>query len=160
MSETPTVRLTAGSIKDKVGAGTSRPPHDVQLPVIGLGTAGLLGESGYELVAATGVVPAVNQVPWSPRRHDPETLAASRERDVVVMGYGPLRRTDLADPTLATVAEVHGVSPAQVVLRWHLHHDVLVIPRSADPDRRRANLDALTFELTPEEIAAIDALTQ
>ena len=130
------------------------------------GKARAVGVSNYsiaqvdELIAATGVAPAVNQVPWSPPRHDPETLAASREREIVVMGYGPLRRTDLADPTLAAVAGTHGVSPAQVVLRWHLHHGVVVIPRSADPHRRRANLDVLTFALTPDEIAAIDALAR
>ncbi|MGH3876236.1 MAG: aldo/keto reductase [Actinophytocola sp.] len=148
------------------GGAAAVPTWQALLAARESGKARAVGVSNYslaqvdELIAATGAVPAVNQVPWSPRRHDPETLAASRERDVVVMGYGPLRRTDLADPTLAAVAEAHGVSPAQVVLRWHLHHDVVVIPRSADPDHRRANLAASTFALTPDEIAAIDAISR
>ncbi len=111
-----------------------------------------------ELTAATGIAPAVNQVPWSPSRHDPVTLAASRERGVVVEGYSPLSGTNLAEPALAAVADAHGVTAARVVLRWHLHHGIVVIPKSGDPARLRANLDLWTFALTPEEIAAIDAL--
>jgi diketogulonate reductase-like aldo/keto reductase len=111
-----------------------------------------------ELTAATGVTPAVNQVPWSPPVHDPAALAASRERGIVVQGYSPLSGTDLNDPTLAAVAAAHGVTPAQVVLRWHLHHDILIIPKSANPDRIRANLDLWGFELTAEEVSTIDAL--
>jgi diketogulonate reductase-like aldo/keto reductase len=111
-----------------------------------------------ELTAATGVAPAVNQVPWSPRHHDPATLTASRERGVVVEGYSPLRGTDLADPALTAIARAHGVSAAQVVLRWHLHHGIVVIPKSADPARQRTNLDLDGFALAPDELAAIDAL--
>ncbi len=125
-----------------------------------------VGVSNYDLIqldeltAATGVVPAVNQIPWSPRHHDPATLAASRQRGVVVEGYSPLRGTRLADPTLTGLARAHGVSPAQVVLRWHLHHGIVVIPKSADPGRQRANLDLDGFALAPDEIAAIDALAR
>jgi diketogulonate reductase-like aldo/keto reductase len=111
-----------------------------------------------ELSAATGVVPAVNQIPWSPRHHDPATRAASRERGVVVEGYSPLSGTDLADPALTAIAGAHGVSAAQVVLRWHLHHGIVVIPKSGDPGRQRTNLDLDGFALAPDELAAIDAL--
>jgi diketogulonate reductase-like aldo/keto reductase len=111
-----------------------------------------------ELAAATGVLPAVNQIPWSPGGHDPELLAAHRERGVVVEGYSPLSQADLGHPTLRTVAAAHGVSTAQVVLRWHLHHDIVVIPKSGHPARQRANLDLDGFALTGAEIAAVDAL--
>lgn len=111
-----------------------------------------------ELTSATGVTPAVNQIPWSPGRHDPGTLAASAERGVVVEGYSPLSDTDLADPALREIAAAHGVSAAQVVLRWHLHHGIVVIPKSGDPARQRENLDLWSFEPTPGELAAIDAL--
>ncbi len=113
-----------------------------------------------ELTAATGVAPAVNQIPWSPPRHDPATLAASRERGVVVEGYGPLSGTDLADPALAGIAAAHQVSAAQVVLRWHVQHGVVAIPRSGDPARLRANLDVWGFELTAAQMAAVDALAR
>jgi len=112
-----------------------------------------------ELTAATGVVPAVNQIPWSPRHHDPATLTASRERGVVVEGYSPLSGTNLADPALTAIARAHGVSAAQVVLRWHLHHGIVVIPKSGDAERQRTNLDLDGFALAPDELAAIDALT-
>jgi 2,5-diketo-D-gluconate reductase A len=112
-----------------------------------------------ELVAGTGEAPAVNQIPWYPRRHDPAVLAASRERGVVVMGYSPLNGTDLTAPALTAAAAAHGVSAAQVVLRWHLHHGIVVIPKSADPRRLRMNLDLWGFALSPGEIAAVDALS-
>jgi diketogulonate reductase-like aldo/keto reductase len=136
---------------------------DALLTELGAGRARAVGVSNYDvaridqLTAATGVTPAVNQVPWNPRRHDPAMLSASRERGVVVEGYSPLSSTDLTDPTLAGIAAAHGVTPAQVVLRWHLHHGIVVIPKSADPGRIRTNLDILGFALTPEEVHAIDA---
>ncbi len=50
-------------------------------------------------------------------------------------GYSPLKGTNLADPMLVDIAEAHGVTPAQVVLRWHLEHGITVIPKSANPER-------------------------
>jgi 2,5-diketo-D-gluconate reductase A len=110
------------------------------------------------LIQATGQAPAVNQLPWSPARHDQALLAAHAERGVAVEGYSPLKGTNLADPVLAGVAEAHGVSPAQVVLRWHLEHGITVIPKSQHPERIAANLDLLGFALSPDEVARIDGL--
>ncbi|WP_315094651.1 aldo/keto reductase [uncultured Cellulomonas sp.] len=123
-----------------------------------------IGVSNYsiaqldELIAATGEAPAVNQIPYSPRDHDPDLLAAHRERGVVVEGYSPLKRTSLDSPALVSAAQAHGVTPAQVVLRWHVQHDVVVIPKSTRQERIATNLDILGFELTEEQMAAIDAL--
>jgi diketogulonate reductase-like aldo/keto reductase len=111
-----------------------------------------------ELIAATGEAPAVNQVRWSPRHHDPGLLNGLRQRGVVVEGYSPLKGTKLNDPLLAKIAAAHGVTVAQVVLRWHLEHEIAVIPKSADPDRIAANLDLLRFGLDPAEVASIDSL--
>jgi 2,5-diketo-D-gluconate reductase A len=128
------------------------------------GKARAVGVSNYyldqvgQLARATGVVPAVNQVPWSPVQHDAAVLAASHRLGMVVEGYSPLSGTDLNHPALAAVAALHGVAPAQVVLRWHLQHGVVVIPRSSNPDRLRANIDLWSFELSPAEVAGIDAL--
>jgi 2,5-diketo-D-gluconate reductase A len=112
-----------------------------------------------EVIAASGHAPAVNQVHWNPARYDPAVLAAHAERGVAVEGYSPLKDTRLGDPVLTEIAAAHGVTPAQVVLRWHLEHGITVIPKSAHPDRIVANLDLLGFRLTPEQIAAIDALS-
>jgi diketogulonate reductase-like aldo/keto reductase len=111
-----------------------------------------------EITRATGEKPAANQVPWSPARHDSRTLSAFRSRGVVVEGYSPLKGTRLRDPVLAAVAASHGVTPAQVVLRWHLEHGIPVIPKSAHRDRIEANLAVTGFSLTPDEVARIDRL--
>ena len=123
-----------------------------------------IGVSNYspaqldELAEATGVMPSVNQIPYSPTDHDPVLLAAHRERGVVVEGYSPLKRTPLDHDVLADTAANHGVSPAQVVLRWHLQRDVVVIPKSVRRERLAENLDIFGFTLTLEELDAIDAL--
>ena len=128
------------------------------------GLARAVGVSNYstsqvdELIAATGVAPAVNQVKWGPALHDPEFLAESVQRGVVVEGYSPFRSTNLDDPVLVEVAQAHEVTPGQVVLRWHLEHGVVVIPKSSTPERIRANADIFGFSLTEDEVARIDAL--
>ena len=111
-----------------------------------------------ELTAATGQHPAVNQIPWSPSRYDPALLAAHADRGIAVEGYSPLKGTPLRDPVLAEIAARHQVTPAQVVLRWHLEHGITVIPKSAHPDRIKSNFDLFTFSLTPEEVTRLDHL--
>src|SRR5690606_20891202 len=94
------------------------------------GLARSIGVSNYstaqidELTKQTGVTPTINQVPWSPWQHDAGALAEARERRVVIEGYSPFKRSDLTSPTLVRIAEAHGVTPAQVVLRWHLQHGI------------------------------------
>jgi 2,5-diketo-D-gluconate reductase A len=112
-----------------------------------------------ELIDASGQAPAVNQIPWSPRQHDPRLLAEHRRRGVVLEGYSPLRGTNLGHRVLTEIAAAHGVTPAQVVLRWHVEHQIPVIPKSATRDRIAANLDLFGFSLSEEEIARIDALS-
>jgi 2,5-diketo-D-gluconate reductase A len=111
-----------------------------------------------ELIAATGEHPAVNQIRWDPSRYDPAVLAAHVGRHVAVEGYSPLKGTRLRDPVLAEIAARHHVTPAQVILRWHLEHQITVIPKSSHPDRIKANFDLFGFSLTPEEVARIDHL--
>jgi 2,5-diketo-D-gluconate reductase A len=111
-----------------------------------------------DLIEATGERPAVNQIPWSPSRYDADLLAAHAERGVALEGYSPLKGTRLRDRTLAEIAAKYGVSPAQVVLRWHLDIGVIVIPKSVRPERIEQNLDLFTFSLTPEEISRINRL--
>jgi diketogulonate reductase-like aldo/keto reductase len=129
------------------------------------GRARAVGVSNYSLaqidrlIEVTGQAPAVNQIPWSPARHDPALLAGHAERGVAVEGYSPLKGTKLSEPVLADIAAAHGVTPAQVVLRWHLEHGITVIPKSENPDRIAANLDLLGFALTPEEVGRIDGLS-
>jgi diketogulonate reductase-like aldo/keto reductase len=129
------------------------------------GLARSVGVSNYstaeldELISATGRAPAANQIPWSPYQHDERRLAESRERGVVLEGYSPLKGTNLRDRVLVDVASAHGVTVAQVVLRWHVQHGIPVIPKSADPGRIVANLDLFGFSLMPDEMAQVDALS-
>jgi len=134
------------------------------LSLRGAGMARAVGVSNFSiaqidrLISSTGAAPVVNQIPWSPARFDAARLAASRERQVVTEGYSPLKGTHLADPVLTGIAARHGVTPAQVVLRWHIEHGIPVIPKSAHPGRIKENIDLLGFSLSPDEVASIDSL--
>jgi 2,5-diketo-D-gluconate reductase A len=112
-----------------------------------------------ELIEATGQAPAVNQIRWGPSLHDPRLLAGHRQRGVVLEGYSPLKGARLGHPVLREIAAVHGVTPARVVLRWHVDHQIPVIPKSATRQRIAENLDLFGFSLTPQEVARIDALS-
>jgi 2,5-diketo-D-gluconate reductase A len=130
------------------------------------GLARNVGVSNYSpaqidlLTEATGQQPAVNQIPWSPAEHDPALLEEHRRRGVVVEGYSGLKNTDLHDPVLTEIAEKHRVSPAQVVLRWHLEHEIVILPRSSRRERIATNFDLGSFDLTSDDITAIDGLTR
>ncbi len=110
------------------------------------------------LAAETGERPAVNQIRFGPSLYDPAIVRAHQERGVVLEGYSPFKTTNLNDPVLTRIAEVHGVDPARVVLRWHVQHEIVVIPKSATPERITRNADIDGFSLTGEEMAAIDGL--
>jgi 2,5-diketo-D-gluconate reductase A len=128
------------------------------------GLARAVGVSNYsvsqidEITKATGESPAVNQIPWSPSEYDESLLAAHAERGIAVEGYSALKRTNLRAPALTEIAAKYKVTTAQVVLRWHIDTGVIVIPKSANPDRIDQNLDLFAFSLTPEEIARINRL--
>jgi 2,5-diketo-D-gluconate reductase A len=111
-----------------------------------------------DLTTSSGHAPAVNQIDWGPTLFDERLLAGHAGRGVPVEAYSSLKNTNLDDPALAKIAAAHGVTPAQVVLRWHLEHNVIVIPKSAQPDRIATNFDVLGFSLTPEEVATIDGM--
>jgi 2,5-diketo-D-gluconate reductase A len=132
--------------------------------VQGDGLARAIGVSNFsaaqidELAQATGVTPAVDQIEWSPRLYDRDVAEALRVRGVVLEGYSPFKTSRLNDPVLVEIASRHGVTPAQVVLRWHVDHGFVVIPKSAKPDRIAANVDVFGFSLDAEELARIDTL--
>ncbi|MFZ5848613.1 MAG: aldo/keto reductase [Actinomycetota bacterium] len=112
-----------------------------------------------ELADDTGVKPVVNQIKWSPLLFKPDVLAEHRGRGIALEGYSALRGGTLENETIRRIADAHGRTPAQVIVRWHLQHEVIVIPKSTQADRIRANADVGGFELSGEEMAAIDALS-
>jgi 2,5-diketo-D-gluconate reductase A len=111
-----------------------------------------------ELAKATGETPAVNQIRFGPSLWDAGLVEGHRSRGVVVEGYSPFKTTNLHDPVLVGIAGKHGVDPARVVLRWHVQHEIVVIPKSKTASRIATNYDISGFELTAEEMAAIDSL--
>jgi diketogulonate reductase-like aldo/keto reductase len=107
---------------------------------------------------SSGVKPAANQIEWRPSLYDGTTVAEHAERGVVLEGYSALRGGSLNDPVVRRVAEEVGREPAQVLVRWHVQHGIVVIPRSSKPERVRTNADVGGFELSDEQMAALDAL--
>ncbi len=130
------------------------------------GLASSIGVSNYsldqidELIAATGVAPAVNQVRWGPTLYDPAFVAGLRERGTVLEGYSPFKASNLDDPTLVSIAEARDANPAQVIVAWHVAHGFVVIPKSTKRERIVANAAGARIKLTADEVAAIDGLSQ
>ncbi len=111
-----------------------------------------------ELTTATGSTPVVNQIRWSPLLYDATVLEGHRARGVALEGYSALRGGTLDDQTVREVAERAGRTPAQVIIRWHIQHGVIVIPRSRSVERIRANADVGDFELSVDDMAALNAV--
>ena len=111
-----------------------------------------------EVTKATGVTPAVNQIEWSPLLYDAATVAEHRDRDIVLEGYSALRGGTLTHPVIVGIADRLGRTAAQVIIRWHLQHRFVVIPKSVNPDRIRSNADVGGFELSDDDMSALDAL--
>ena len=146
------------------GRGRSVPMWRELLAAREAGLARATGVSNYslavidELTDATGERPAVNQIRFGPALWDARLVGGHRERGVVVEGYSPFKTTDLHHPVLTRIAAEHGVDPARVVLRWHIQHEIVVIPKSATPERIARNADVAGFVLTAGEMAAVDGL--
>ena len=127
------------------------------------GLAKAIGVSNYaldqidELTAATGVIPSVDQIRWSPALYDRGVASGLEQRGVVLEGYSPFKRSNLDDPTLVSIAGEHEATTAQVIVAWHVAHGFVVIPKSVRPERIVANAAGARIELTPEEVTAIDS---
>ena len=121
-----------------------------------LGVCNFLPEHLERLHKETGEYPAVNQIELHPTWQQREVVAYCKEHGIAVEAYSPMARG--ADGVIARIAEAHGVTPAQVILRWHIENGTIIIPKSVHADRQKQNLDLFGFVLSPAEHAAIDAL--
>jgi 2,5-diketo-D-gluconate reductase A len=112
------------------------------------------------LRAETTICPATNQIQLSPRITRPDQVAYGHAHNIVTVSWSPLGQGGdlLSDPTLAAIAQAHGKTPAQIVLRWNIELGLVPIPRSSNPVRLAQNLEIFDFALTPAEIATITAL--
>ena len=127
-----------------------------------IGVSNFTEEHLERIVDETGVVPAVNQVELHPRFPQEQMRAVHERLGIRTEAWSPMgkRRAPLEEDSVRTDAEAHGVSPGQVILRWHVQLGSLPIPKSADPARQAQNLDVFGFELTDDEMSAISALAE
>ena len=129
------------------------------------GVCRTIGVSNYairhleELEAVATVRPAVDQVEYHPFVHDPLLLDHCRRRDIRVEAWSPLTRgRHLDHPTVVEIARAHGRSPAQVLLRWGIQHELIVLPKSVRQERIVENSQIFDFRLAAGEVARLDAL--
>ena len=109
----------------------------------------------------TGIVPDVNQIQLSPYSARADSRTYHAKHGIVTESWSPLGASGgelRDDPTITEIANAHDKSATQVVLRWHIQLGLVAIPRSGNPGRIAENIDIFEFELTPEEMARIEAL--
>jgi 2,5-diketo-D-gluconate reductase A len=129
------------------------------------GLARSIGVSNFQpahlerIISETGVTPVVNQVELHPRFQQTGLRHEHAELGIVTEAWSPLAQGEvLGDPTIVEIAEGHGKTAGQVVLRWHLQLGNVVFPKSVTPERIIENFDIVDFALTADEMTAIDAL--
>lgn len=129
------------------------------------GAVGAIGVSNFEpehlarIRSEHGIVPAVNQVELHPALQNRAVVEANSASGIVTEAWSPLAQgAVLGEEAILSIAERHGKTPAQVVLRWHLQQGRVVIPKSVTPARIAENIDVFDFDLTADELAAIDGL--
>jgi diketogulonate reductase-like aldo/keto reductase len=133
-----------------------------------IGVSNFMVDHLTALLDHVGVVPAVNQIEVHPYFVQPEVQAFGTQHGILTQAWSPIggitfyrdgeHTSTLQDPVIGGIAEAHGKTPAQVMLRWAIQHGRSVIPKSTKPHRIAENIDVFDFELTSDEMAAIDAL--
>ncbi|HET6736641.1 aldo/keto reductase [Mycobacterium sp.] len=124
-----------------------------------------IGVSNFEpehlriLVDATGIVPAVNQVELHPLLQQQELREAHAQLGIATEAWSPLGQGSLlSNPAVTAVAQAHGKTPAQALIRWHIQLGNIVIPKSVTPERIVSNFDVFDFELSEKDMASISSL--
>jgi len=132
-----------------------------------IGVSNFMVEHLDKLAAETSIVPALNQIEVHPYFQQREVQQADAAAGIVTQAWSPIggitayRPTGASvfdDETLTAIAAEHGKSPAQVMLRWHLQQGRSALPKSVRPARIAENFDVFDFELTADQLDAIDAL--
>lgn len=113
------------------------------------------------LIEETGVAPAVNQIELNPTLARTQTRQYNTANGIQTQSWSPLGRGDtLSNPVITSIADRLAVTPAQVILRWHVQLGLSAVPKSATPARLATNLDVFDFELTDADLSTISALDQ
>lgn len=132
-----------------------------------IGVSNFMPDHLTALLERAAVVPAVNQVEVHPYFTQPEVLKADADRQILTQAWSPIGgitsyrgggKSTFDDPVIGRIARDHGKSAAQVMLRWHLQEGRSAIPKSVKPERIAANFDVFDFELTADELKAVDHL--
>jgi 2,5-diketo-D-gluconate reductase A len=133
-----------------------------------IGVSNFMPADVERLLAETDVVPTVNQIEVHPYFRQTELLALDTDKGILNQAWSPIggitfyrdgsQGSTLKDPVIAEIAAAHSKTPAQVMLRWHIQQGRQVIPKSVTPSRIEENFNVFDFDLTPEQLAAIDAL--
>lgn len=132
-----------------------------------IGVSNFMPEHIENLLAETDIVPAVNQIEVHPFFQQAQLQKVNTKHGILTQAWSPIGgitfyrgngKSSLEDPTILAMAQAHGKSAAQVMLRWGLQHGRSVIPKSVKAQRIAENFDVFDFELTAAELAAIDAL--
>ncbi len=126
-----------------------------------------IGVSNYtpkliqDTIDATHVVPAVNQVEFHPFLYQEALLKYCDDKKIRIESYCPIARAEKTEaPVLQRLIEKYQKSPVQVILRWHIEHGLVPIPRSSNPDHIKANTEIFDFSLTEEEVKEMDGLDE
>jgi 2,5-diketo-D-gluconate reductase A len=124
-----------------------------------------IGVSNFEpehlqiLVDATGIVPTVNQIELHPLLPQHELREVHAQLGIATEAWSPLGQGSLlSNPAVTAVAETHGKTPAQALIRWHIQLGNIVIPKSVNPERIVSNFDVFDFELSEQDMASISSL--
>jgi Aldo/keto reductases, related to diketogulonate reductase len=124
-----------------------------------IGVSNFEGDYLEEIIAATGVTPALNQIQLHPRFQQRGMRAKHEKLGILTESWSPLGQGKLLDnAVVADIAARHGKSPAQVIIRWHLDMGFIVIPKSVTPSRIVENFDVFDFALSDQDKAAIAGL--
>jgi len=124
-----------------------------------IGVSNFHAEDLSNVIDLSYFTPAINQIELHPLLNQAELRAVNAEYGIVTEAYGPLGVGKLLEnPTVASVAQAHGKTPAQALIRWSIQLGNVVIPRSANPERIKSNLDVFNFELGEDQMAAVNAL--
>lgn len=125
-----------------------------------VGVSNFLPEHLHAVIDQVGVTPAINQIELHPYFPQLDAIAVNRSLGIQTESWSPLGRgrTITAEPVVEQIAQAHGKTPTQVVLRWHVQLGSIPLPKSANAQRQRENLDVFGFELSDQEVAAISAL--
>jgi 2,5-diketo-D-gluconate reductase A len=132
--------------------------HDLEY-IRSIGVSNFAPEHLNTLIDATGIVPVVNQIELHPLLTQVELREVHKQLGIATEAWSPLGRGRLLDhPTITGIADANGKTPAQVIIRWHLHIGNIVIPKSVNPERIASNFDVFDFELSEGDVTSISSL--